>query len=314
MKQSKLIYRFFSQTKIQKNIQNSLNMIKRKKRVIDVKDNQNNIKQNLQNNLLQNKIIKTSRMDKDFKEFIKKFEQKQNCKIIDATSLNPDSILSESNRKLSEREHELLEDFKERQELNKKLDLEEKLYKYTPDINLEWRGLEDFQYIIMDTRVTSNTTTLKRITKFSSFVYGGNTAGIVGYGKGTGNDLEQAFSRARFDLHRNLISLNLDVLNTFPKSIRAKFNRTEITMWTRGTFNSWGNYLFAHMIQMAGIHHCSFRVVQRNPNPRALVFCFMKLFTQNLTPKQLAEDHGVKLYDTVWMKDTRMKSDPYDFI
>ena len=314
MKQSKLIYRLFSQTKIQKNIQNSINMIKRKKRIIDVKDTQNNLKKNLQTNLLQNKIIKTSRMDTDFKAFINNFQKKQNCRVIDATNLDHNSVLSESNRKLSERELDLVEDFKERQELNKKMDLEEKLYKYTPEINLEWRGLEDFDYIIMDTKVTSNTTTLKRITKFASFVYGGNTNGIVGYGKGTGNDLEEAFLRARFDLHRNLISLNLDVINTFPKGIRAKFNRTEITMWSRQNFNSWGNYLFAHMIQMSGIHHCSFRVVQRSPNPRALVFCLMKLFTQNLTPKQLAEDHGVKLYDTVWMKDTTRKNDAKNFV
>jgi len=64
--------------------------------------------------------------------------------------------------------------------------------------------------------------------------------------------------------------------------------------------NSWGNYLWAHMIQMAGINHIRFRVIQRKPNPYALVYCFMRVFSKNLTPRQVAELEGLKLYETVW--------------
>ncbi len=51
---------------------------------------------------------------------------------------------------------------------------------------------------------------------------------------------------------------------------------------------------------MAGIHHIRFRVIQKNINPHALVYCFMRLFTKNMTPRQVAELEGLKLYETVW--------------
>lgn len=44
-----------------------------------------------------------------------------------------------------------------------KLSLEEKIYEYEDDINLKWKDLEDFDYIILDKNVTSNTKTLRRI-------------------------------------------------------------------------------------------------------------------------------------------------------
>lgn len=66
--------------------------------------------------------------------------------------------------------------------------------------------------------------------------------------------------RAIEDMYGNLICINLDYFNTFPRPIRARFNRTEITMIPKDNFNSWGYPLFADMIQMAGIHHCNFRV------------------------------------------------------
>lgn len=71
-------------------------------------------------------------------------------------------------------------------------------------------------------------------------------------------------------------------------------------MLPRDNFNSWGHVLFADMIQMAGIHHCNFRVIQRVPNYYALVYCFMRLFTKNKTARQVAEIEGIKLNESIW--------------
>lgn len=52
--------------------------------------------------------------------------------------------------------------------------LEEKLIEYEPDLNLEWKNMEDFSYLVLDTWVTTNTTTLKWVNSFKALVFGGN--------------------------------------------------------------------------------------------------------------------------------------------
>lgn len=47
--------------------------------------------------------------------------------------------------------------------------------------------MEDFSFLVMDQRVTTNTTRLRRINKFKTLVFGGNKNGVVGYGKGNAN-------------------------------------------------------------------------------------------------------------------------------
>lgn len=76
------------------------------------------------------------------------------------------------------------------------MSLEEKFYEYEDDINMTWKDLENFDYMIMDKNVTSNTKTLRRINSFEVLVFGGNCNGIVGYGKGKGNDFESALDRS----------------------------------------------------------------------------------------------------------------------
>lgn len=55
--------------------------------------------------------------------------------------------------------------------------------------------------------------------------------GIVGFGRGIGADPFEAMDNAKKSLYSNLISINLDLFNTFPKPIRSKFHRTEITLF-----------------------------------------------------------------------------------
>ena len=61
-------------------------------------------------------------------------------------------------------------------------------------------------------------------------LFGGNFNGIIGYGRGTGEGPFEAMELAKKNLFENLISINLDLYNTLPKPIRAKFHRTEITL------------------------------------------------------------------------------------
>ena len=196
----------------------------------------------------------------------------------------------------------MLEDFKERALMQQKMRLEDQIVRYAPDISLEWRHLESFQYLIMENKVTTNTTRLRRINTFKSLVFGGNTNGIIGYGKGTADNGDDALKRAVIDLKSNLVSINLDLINTFPRPIKAKFERYKITLHPRSEFNSWGSFLVSHMIQLAGVHHCNFRVENKQINHYSLVYCLMKLLTQNLTPRQLCEEYGLKLYDTAWLR------------
>lgn len=196
----------------------------------------------------------------------------------------------------------MLEDFKQRALLQQKMQLEDQIVRYAPDLSLEWRHLETFQYIIMETKATSNTTRLRRVNSHKALVYGGNMNGIIGYGKGTADNPDDALLRAVVDLKSNLISINLDLINTFPRPIKAKFERYRMTLYPRSEFNSWGSFLVSHMIQLAGVHHCNFRVQNTHINNYSLVYCLMKLLTQNLTPKQLCEEYGYKLYDTTWLR------------
>ena len=105
--------------------------------------------------------------------------------------------------------------------MKKKMTLEEKIIEYEPEMDLEWKDMDDFGYLIIENKITTNTTTLRRINTFKSLVFGGNQNGIVGYGKGSGIEFDSAVERALKDLHQNLVCINLDPKNTFPVGMRT---------------------------------------------------------------------------------------------
>jgi ribosomal protein S5 len=202
----------------------------------------------------------------------------------------------------SEEIKKVVSDFKKKNENIEKLSIKEKLNMFADNEKLELKGLGSFDIMVMDRKITTNTTTLRRINSIKVLVYGGNYNGVIGYGKGRGLNGHIAMRKAIESFKQNIVAINLDLLNTFPKGIYAKFGKYEIAMWSKRRFNSWGSVQFANMIQMAGIHHCMFKVCYDEPNPYNLVYCFMKLLTQNTTPKLLAEEKGIKLFDTVWSR------------
>ena len=182
------------------------------------------------------------------------------------------------------------------------MDMEERLAVFEDANTLSFAGLGRFRVMTMDRKWTFNTTSLRRVRTAKTLIFAGNCNGVIGYGKGTGKNMRTAWRNAEIHLRQNLVAINLDSINTWPKSLSAKFGKHEIIMWARKRFDSWGSPIFAAMIQMAGIHHCKFKVLYEEPNPYNLVYCFMKLLTQNTTPKILAEERGEKLYDTIWAR------------
>ena len=192
--------------------------------------------------------------------------------------------------------------------------MKERLNLYDDTRDLEFFQLGPFKVMIMERKVTTNTTTLRRINTHKALVYGGNCNGVVGYGKGRGRTSRIAMDNAIENFKQNVIAINLDLMNTCPKSIYAKFGRFEIALFTQRSCNSWGSPTMAAMIQIAGIHHCSFKFNYDKPKPYLMVYCLMKLFTQNTTPKLLAEQTGVKLYDTVWSRRVGGDNEAYGLV
>ena len=101
---------------------------------------------------------------------------------------------------------------------------------------------------------------------------------------------------------QNVVAINLDLLNTVPRPIFAKFGKYKIVLWNRKYNNAWGSPVFSSMLQLGGLRHCMFKFFYDEPNPYSLVYCLMKVLTSNTTPKLMAEELGHKLYDTCWSK------------
>lgn len=107
----------------------------------------------------------------------------------------------------------------------------------------------------------------------------GNCNGVVGYGKGKGNDFEAALDNAMMHCKKNLIAVPLDHMLTFPREVEAKYNDIKLKVMPRDSFNSWGNPVLAAMLLLSGINHCAFKLIFRNMNPYALVYTYFKVVT-----------------------------------
>lgn len=97
-------------------------------------------------------------------------------------------------------------------------------------------------------------------------VFGGNSDGIIGYGKGKGIDFESALLGALKDLKRNMIALDMRPENTFPLKINTKFCRYFMKIEPTYSYQSWGNPLFSTMVQLSGAENVRFNMNKRNQN------------------------------------------------
>jgi len=155
---------------------------------------------------------------------------------------------------------------------------------------------DEFLMIILKRGMTTKTTTLTRINSFRYLVFMGNCNGVIGYGKGKGANFELAYHDAIVNCKKNLIAIPLDLQLTLPQKLQASFNGMKMTLFPQHSCNAWGNPVFATMLMLTGVVHCRFKLVHRNLNPYALIFAYFKMITQNLTPRQLCERTGRKIY------------------
>lgn len=83
---------------------------------------------------------------------------------------------------------------------------------------------DDFITLLIENDVTTLTTKLNRVNHFRYLVFMGNANGVIGYGKGKGNDFEEALDNAMLHCKKNLIAVPLDHFMSFPQELSAKYN------------------------------------------------------------------------------------------
>jgi len=160
---------------------------------------------------------------------------------------------------------------------------------------------ESFMILLLERGVTTLVTTLNRVNHFRYLVYMGNCNGVIGYGTGQGANFEIALRNAIRNCKKNLVALNLDHLQTLTLPIEVKTNGMRFYLFPRSHMNAYGSPTMAHMLVLSGVTHCSFYIVARNPNPYNLVYCLFKALTRCVTPKQMAETMGFKLFHQSYM-------------
>lgn len=296
--QRRLIRLFATRRELQQEILASKLQIRSRRTAFDTAKFQGFLRDSYRRNALGALVAKTARIDGDFAAFLKRYGDERGLDIRDAS---PDAAAPP--RAPEELKKDFFGEFERQRAQLAKMDIREKVQRYEDDAQLNFPAFEHpFRLLVLSRRYTTNTTKRRRVRTCKALVFMGNGNGLIGWGKGAGGDPKNCLDKAISDCRRNLISINLDLLNTCPIKLHAKFNRHEITLWPRRQFNSWGDMTFSHMVQYAGIHHCMFKVRYDKPNGYNLVYCFFKLFTQNSTPKLLAEARGIKLYETLWAR------------
>ena len=75
----------------------------------------------------------------------------------------------------------------------------------------------EFTLIFIDSDSVTNVTKLNRVNHRRVLLFIGNGSGLVSYGKGKGEDYENAFDQAFKKLRQNLVCLSLDHTFYCPK-------------------------------------------------------------------------------------------------
>ena len=165
---------------------------------------------------------------------------------------------------------------------------------------------DDFMTFVISQDVTTLVTKLNRINHFRSLIFAGNANGVIGYGKGKGNDFEEAMKNAESNLKKNLIAIDLDHFCTLPIPIKDRYNGFELRLFPNKGMNAWGSPMIGHLLLLTGITDCSFKCIFRNLNPYAAIMTYFKIVTQIKTPRQMSETKGVKIYRESWGKPILM--------
>mmetsp|Transcript_64462 Transcript_64462/g.74933 ORF Transcript_64462/g.74933 Transcript_64462/m.74933 type:complete len:358 (+) Transcript_64462:17-1090(+) len=304
-----------------------LEKVKAKKTVSEVKNANSFLKDSIDNSDFKQKFTQNAQSDVEFREFLKSFNErhKEFPNITDVSHYLQTQDMFQKTPEMRKDELMMLDEFRARRKeregfLNKetsKNPLEQDENDLSDDEFDEYgifkelekqKGLkyetmkpeftmdENFRIILLSQGTTTLVTTLNRINYFRVLLFCGNMNGIIGFAKGKARDQEGAMLKAMNNLKRNLIAIPLDHLNSMPLNITAKYEGVKLILKHKSHFDSWGSQVMANMLMLSGITETKFKLIVTTRNPYAMVYCFFKAVTQNVTPKMLSEERGIKLY------------------
>lgn len=147
----------------------------------------------------------------------------------------------------------------------------------------------DFTLIFIDSDSVTNVTTLNRINQRRVLIYCGNGNGLISYGKGKGEDYEQAFDNAFKHMRTNLVCLSHDINFSSPKIMEGAHNDFRIKIWPQERPNYWGNPMIWKMLLHAGFVHCRYTCKSRKREPYSMIYAFFNAVTCNMTPAEIAQ-------------------------
>lgn len=146
----------------------------------------------------------------------------------------------------------------------------------------------EFTLIFLDSDSVTNVTSLNRVNHRRVLIFIGDGNGLIGYGKGKGEDYEQAFNNAFKKMRQNLVCLSLDVRFSSQKRMEGRHNDFRIQIFPQATPNYWGNPTIWKMLLHSGFGHCRYVCKSRKRDPYSLVYAFFLAVTQNKTPDEIA--------------------------
>ena len=267
--------------------------------------------------------------DESFNEFLRNFKAKNEQKwanIIDATQDEQEEALLAKSPEYRRNEMIMLEEFRRRKSAKDYHDLHVEQFKkvhpdrkeemdvgkITDDMEDRYQGtgperyfergkneifnLRDFTLIFMDSDSVTNVTSLNRVNKRRVLLFIGNKRGLISYGKGKGEDYEQAFDQAFKKLRQNMVCLDWDENWTVPTYLKGRHNDFYISIWPQARPNYWGNPTIWKMLVATGFNHCRFACKSRKRDPYALIYAYFTAVTKNMTTQQLELEEGRKLY------------------
>jgi len=153
----------------------------------------------------------------------------------------------------------------------------------------------DFTLIFIDSDNIANVTKLNRVMRRRVLLFIGNGNGVIGYGKGKGDDYESAFDNAFKSLKQNLIMINLSHDWTVCRRLEGRHNDYQIKIFPQPEPNFWGSHTIWHMLVYTGLFHCRFSVVSRKREPYSMIYAFFEAVGKNITLEQQSQMTGYKI-------------------
>ena len=119
---------------------------------------------------------------------------------------------------------------------------------------------------------------------------------MIGYGRGKGEEYEDAYINAIENAKKNMIIIKCDPLHTWPQHVHARFNDVRLKIYANKGAHFWGSPTMWMFLKLTGIYHCAFSIIARKPSPYAMVYAYFLCATKNKKVSDLVERTGDKLY------------------